>query len=202
MAKKMNCSDSWFLAKQLREKMLEELKRAVQAHGGSYSWYNEETEEFSDDAPIVMCNHRYAGPVDVKIKSLSIDKWGYLNIDAATNEYEDDIEISFNDITPGHFSYIIENMPATPEVDDVTSLSTYTFMFQDIYLNTLQEMTAQAIEQVQEKTGQSREECFSIIRGWTDEFLKKTKDYNWQEESFYDCIDSFIKEKIDNYGKQ
>lgn len=202
MANKMKCTDSWKLGKQLRNRMMEELKKAIKAHGGSYSWYSEENEEFSDDAPVVMCNHRYAGPVDVKIKNIYLDEWEYINIEAVTEEYGDEIDISFDDIAPGHFSFIIEMIPATSEVEDVSLPSTSAFMLQDDYLEVLQEMTAQAIESVQEKTDQSREECFSIIRTWTDEFLQKTKDFDWQEVPYYDCMDSFIKEKVDSYGRQ
>jgi len=196
MAKKMKCTDSWQLGKQLRNGMMEELVKAVQAHGGSYSWYNEETEEFSDDAPVVMCNHRYAGPVDVKIRRIYIDKWGCLNIEAVDDENGGDIKISLDDIAPHHMSFIIEAIPVTSEVKDVSSLSTSVSILQDDYLQTLQAFTFLGATQVKTTMGKSYIECFKYLRQWTKEFVESHTDIDWDE------IDEFIYEKLENYDKQ
>lgn len=116
----MKCTDMYEFAKQIRNHSLSELELAIKAHGGSYSWYDEENEEFQDDYPIVMCNHRYAGPVDVNVKKIWIDEYGSLNIEAVTNEFYDDIDIDFGDIAPHHINYIIDHIPETETVKDVT----------------------------------------------------------------------------------
>ena len=67
-----------------------------------------------------MCNNRYAGPVDVKVRSVYIDSHGYVMIEAATNDYNDEITIEFDDIVASHIQYIIESIPVTDAVTDVS----------------------------------------------------------------------------------
>lgn len=116
----MKCTDAWVIMKILRARMGKELKAALAAHGGEYSWYSEEDEKYADNVPIVMCNNRYAGPVDVKVRSVYIDSHGYVMIEAATNDCNDEITIEFEDIVAHHIQFIIESIPATDTVTDVS----------------------------------------------------------------------------------
>ena len=195
MEKYMTCSNAWKLSNQIRVRMMNELRLAVQAHGGEYSWYSEEEEEYADNVPIVLCNHEYAGPVDVKVRRVYIDEHGCMEIEAATNEYDDDINVEFDDIVPNHIQYIIECMPATDKVDDVSTPSTNLPIYKDDYLNVLQEMTAQAIVRMQE-LDYSRSECFNLIRTWTSSFICEHRDTDWRETDFYLEIDKFIDCKL------
>ena len=116
----MKCTDAWSIAKMLRDHMEKELKAALAARGGKFSWYSEEDEEYAENVPTVMCNNRYAGPVDVKVRSVYIDSHGYVMIEAATNDYNDEITIEFDDIVASHIQYIIESIPVTDAVTDVS----------------------------------------------------------------------------------
>ena len=116
----MKCTDAWSIAKMLLDHMEKELKAALDAHGGKFSWYSEEDEEYAENVPTVMCNNRYAGPVDVKVRSVYIDSHGYVMIEAATNDYNDEITIEFDDIVASHIQYIIESIPVTDAVSDVS----------------------------------------------------------------------------------
>lgn len=116
----MKCTDAWKIAKMLHIHMEKELKAALAAHGGKFSWYSEEDEEYAENVPTVMCNNRYAGPVDVKVRSVYIDSHGYVMIEAATNDYNDEITIEFDDIVASHIQYIIESIPVTDAVTDVS----------------------------------------------------------------------------------
>ena len=116
----MECTDAWSIAKMLHDHMEKELKAALDAHGGKFSWYSEEDEEYAENVPTVMCNNRYAGPVDVKVRSVYIDSHGYVMIEAATNDYNDEITIEFDDIVASHIQYIIESIPVTDAVSDVS----------------------------------------------------------------------------------
>lgn len=196
MEKFMKCSDAWQMGHQLRNRMLDELRLAIKAHGGEYSWYSEEDEEYADNVPIVMCNHRYAGPVDVNIRRIYIGENGYMYIEAATNEYEDEIQIEFDDIVPTHIQYIIECIHATDEIDDVSIQSTALPIYKEDYLSVLQEMTSQAIGRMQEYYDLPRTECFNLIRTWTNSFICEYRDTDWSHADFYQEINKFIDCKL------
>lgn len=108
----MNCTDFWDRRKLVRAFSLEELRRAVQAHGGKVSWSD-------DDTPMVLCNHKYAGPVDVKVKEIRICSDGSMWLDAVTDD-DPDIEVGWSDIEPDYISSITEAVPETDDVHDVS----------------------------------------------------------------------------------
>ena len=116
----MECTDAWSIAKILHDHMEKELKAALDAHGGKFSWYSEEDEEYAENVPIVMCNNRYDGPVDVRVRSACVGSYGNVFIEAATVDCDDDITIEFDDIVASHIQYIIESIPATDTVTDVS----------------------------------------------------------------------------------
>ena len=123
----MKCTDAWEITRMLHDHMEKELKAALVAHLGEFSWYSEEEDEgkdedekYADNTPIVMCNHRYAGPVNVKIRKAHIDSGGYVRVTAATVEYDDEVCIEFDDIVAHHIQFIIEAIPATDTVTDVS----------------------------------------------------------------------------------
>lgn len=196
MEKFMKCSNAWEMGHQLRNRMLDELELAIKAHGGEYSWYSEEDEEYAENAPIVMCNHRYAGPVDVKIRRVYIDEDEYIVIEAATNEYDDEIQVELDDIVPTHIQYIIESIHATDTVDDVSVQSTALPLFKEDYLDVLQEMTSQAVPRMQMYAGLPRSKCFNLIRTWTDSFICEHRDTDWSHADFYQEIEKFIDGKL------
>ena len=116
----MKCTDTWVFERALRNHMVAELRLAIEAHGGSYSWYSEENEEFIQDPPIVMCNRDMGGgPADVKVCRVWIDGSGYMNIEAEENEFGDEVNITFDDIVAFHIAYIIEQIPITDKVNNV-----------------------------------------------------------------------------------
>ena len=116
----MKCTDAWEITRMLHNHMEKELKAALDAHGGEFSWYSEEDEEYAEDAPVVICNNRYAGPVDVKVRSAYVSSYGSVFIEAATVDCDEDITIEFDDIVVSNIQYIIESIPATDAVSDVS----------------------------------------------------------------------------------
>ena len=116
----MKCTDAWSIAKMLHDHMEKELKAALDAHGGEFSWYSEEDEEYAEDAPIVMCNNRYDGPVDVRVRSAYVSSYGSVFIEAATLDCDDNITIEFDDIVVSNIQNIIEAIPVTDTVTDVS----------------------------------------------------------------------------------
>lgn len=125
----MKCTNAWKISKILRDHMEKELKAALVAHGGKFSWYSEDEgydcEDYDDDGyaenvPIVLSNSEYSGPVDVRVRSVYIDSHGRVLIEAATVDDDDDIVVRFDDIVVSHIQYIIESIPVTDTATDVS----------------------------------------------------------------------------------
>lgn len=121
----MKHSDFYSQFKEIRNNIRKELIAALQAHDGSYTWgtvdENGDVEEpDTDNSPIVLATpRRYDGPVDVYIARISYDDDGF-NIVAYEKEWLDDVYIDIEDIEPTHLHYIIDYIPETPEVSDVS----------------------------------------------------------------------------------
>lgn len=120
----MKCTDTWSIMRMLHAHMGKELKAALAAHGGEFSWYSEDEEgcdeRYADNVPIVMCNHKYVGSVNVKIRKACINSYGYVRVTAATDDYDDVIDIELSDIVANHIQFIIESIPVTDAVSDVS----------------------------------------------------------------------------------
>ena len=122
----MKCTGAWEISNIFRDHMKKELKAALVAHGGEFSWYSEEDEgededeKYADNTPIVMCNHKYVGPVNVKIRKAYINSHGHVRVIAVTDDYYNGIDIDLSDIVAHHIQYIIEAIPATDAVSDVS----------------------------------------------------------------------------------
>ena len=97
-----------------------ELERAVEAHGGSYDWRK------GNDVcrPIIAINPDRCepGPQDVEIFKVEILN-GHLKITGLDNKTREPIAFKIEDIVAGHLSFIIDYIPCTEEVSDVSTLS-------------------------------------------------------------------------------
>lgn len=113
----MKHTDFYYLFKHVKQHVIDELKAAVKAHGGSYSWEDE------DDCPIVAANPDTSEPepLDVCIHGISFDTYGDLVFEATGKEsgYEIDY-LCADDIFAEHIGYIIDYMNGTPDVSDVS----------------------------------------------------------------------------------
>ncbi len=111
--------------KEIRCNIIKELKAALQAHGGSYTWGKE--DEFGDveepnteECPIVLANpRRCENPSDVYIAQISYGNNGFY-IAAYTKEWLDEIDVEIDDIEIEHLEFIIDYIPETTEVSDVS----------------------------------------------------------------------------------
>lgn len=120
----MKHTDFYLEIQKIKKQEQEELVEALKAHGGSYSWYNEETKEFADEYPCIAVNvdGTFPNPTDVIIHSVSIDHREHLLFvgeDKKDSWYLVDFEA--DDVFAGHLSYIIDLIPETNTVDDVTT---------------------------------------------------------------------------------
>lgn len=111
----MKGTDFYEVGKHIKQMEIAELKEALKAHGGSYTWYDTEQDENIDDyipvyevddIPIVMVNHEHSGPTDVYICKAWINKYGDVEIEALEKEYATKIDVNIDDIAIGHTYYL------------------------------------------------------------------------------------------------
>ena len=101
--------DFWKIEQALKEAAIEYLKNAIEAHGGSYSWVNEDGK--CDDAAPVVAAFLDQGPTDMKIRSLNIDGC-LIECMAEDNEWGGVTELALSDIVySGQIQFIIEALP-------------------------------------------------------------------------------------------
>lgn len=120
----MKHTDWYEQIQTIKRQEQQELIAALRAHGGSYSWYNEETKEFADEYPCIAVNvdGTFPNPTDVNIRSVSIDQREHLLF--VGEDKEDSwylVDFEADDVFAGHLSYIIDLIPATDSVNDVTT---------------------------------------------------------------------------------
>lgn len=113
----MKHTDFYDKLQAIQKREIAELKEAVKAHGGSFSWEDDDLE-----APIVAINPDNISPkpmdVEVFLVSLNNDK---LRICGTDNENGYEIEFSPEEVFPGHLSNIIDYIPEINGISDVTA---------------------------------------------------------------------------------
>lgn len=118
----MKCTDFWEKQKDLKAIALEELKAAVKAHGGRYSWCDEDGDLLQDVEAPCVCVFFDSGPTDVIIKEVIRDEKGWWFSGEGTDEYAP--EITFDDpydiCDAFSIQSITEKIPETEEVKDAT----------------------------------------------------------------------------------
>lgn len=117
----MKHSDFYKQYRELEALEREELKKAVLAHGGEFRFQTEDGESIGDiQAPIVMAGDRHwDSNCDCIITRVAVVNGG-LEIYGYDKEYGDK-EMWLDDVEFGHLSYIIDEIPETNEVKDVTT---------------------------------------------------------------------------------
>lgn len=95
----------------------EELKRAIEAHGGSYEWDSENGGSY----PIIAINSNKSEPEpqDIEVTRVTIVD-GQLKISGVDNKYGEPVKFDTDDIFAGHLSFIIDYISVTDEVSDVS----------------------------------------------------------------------------------
>lgn len=105
--------DFYSIGKHIKEMEIAELKEALKAHGGSYTWRdsdNDSPDYEAEDMPIVMANLEYGGPTDVCICKAWINEHGDVEIKAVDKEYDTDIDVSVDDIAVCHIHWMTQYM--------------------------------------------------------------------------------------------
>lgn len=109
----MKGTDFYDVGKHIKQMEIAELKEALKAHGGSYTWRdsdNDSPDYEAEDTPIVMANLEYGGPTDVCIYKAWINEHGDVEIKAVDKEYDTDIDVSVDDIAVCHIHWMTQYM--------------------------------------------------------------------------------------------
>lgn len=159
---------------EIKQREIEELKKKVRGRGGKYEFYEDE------DAPEVLCNLKYEGPVDVMITSVSVDDRGFLGITGKIHyntgfgeSYGLDNEIAVSYIAYGGLSVISEAIPSPTRIKQT-----------GLICETIVLLAADLYQKVYDKCECYTEACREIVR-IANQF---EEELNWVENDERDYI--------------
>ena len=103
--------DFWKIENALKDAAYECLKTTIEAHGGSFSWVDENGDFRTDICAPVVAANLDCGPTDMKIRSLTLDD-GIIDCEAEDNEYGQVSDLAISDIvSAGQMQFLIEAIP-------------------------------------------------------------------------------------------
>lgn len=122
----MKHTDFYKLYKKLDEQARKELVAAVKAHGNEYVFIHTDEdgaydEDDKDNAPIILAStHHMSNYEDFCVVSVSLNDNDALSIYGFAKEgfSEDEHELCY--IAHGHLEYLIDSIPETEDVKDVS----------------------------------------------------------------------------------
>lgn len=108
--------------RSIRAHINNEIKAALEAHGGKYVFYNEDDDEWYDKAPLVSSDIYCfeGGSGDVYIASLELDKHDNVIVDGRLKDALGEVQIELDGINIEHLTGILEEMMPTENMDDVS----------------------------------------------------------------------------------
>jgi len=132
----MKCSNFYKMVHEIKAREQSELSAALHAHGGSYDFYHrcdevedadtddEDYDDLLDECPHIACNpdNYYPEPMDVIVLSVTVDKCGIFEFDCIGKRNHDHQSVEADDIFPGQIDFIIDAIPETDKVKDVTGM--------------------------------------------------------------------------------
>lgn len=106
----MKHSDILSLLETINKLEQDELRTALRKYPNeTYTWWDYDNDEWLTDYPIISVIHYNMGAVDVRIRSVSLDKdSGRIEFDAVTNDYNVSIDFPAGDIVAGGICLIVD----------------------------------------------------------------------------------------------
>ena len=118
----MKCTDFWEKQKELKRLALHELGMAVDAHGGRYSWCDENGEIPQEVEVPCVCVFLDSGPTDVNIKEVIHDEKGLWISGESVDDYCP-IDVTIDDPYDICDAYSIQSITEKiPETEDVKAV--------------------------------------------------------------------------------
>lgn len=121
----MKHTDFYKICENLKQLEEQELVKAVQAHGDKYVFYDSDTDDHDKlyDCPIVAAaakhDDQYYDYRIVRVEVHYFNESSYACVYGIEKEYGDDVEQV--KVVTGHTEFIIDDIPATDTVTDVTT---------------------------------------------------------------------------------
>jgi hypothetical protein len=180
-----------------------ELIKAIMAYGGKFNW-DEDTEQ-----PIIAINPDSVcpSPIDVEVNRVIVNN-GHLKIFGSEKECGYEIEFDPEDAFTGHLSSIIDYIPDTENISDVTAqefFKTTSVSRDDLEIvgdyglhETIFDMAQYAREITESGIYDSRMIASEVI-GWAKEFREKYRNEDWTDLDYYETIHSFATNKIKEF---
>lgn len=123
----MNHTDFYNQYKHLDAQTENELKAAVKAHGKEYVFIHIENDdddhisEESNNAPIILASTKWMDSYDdFYVTRVVIDDFDCVIVYGFPKDCWPDDEHELTEIAHGQLEYVIDEIPATDEVEDVT----------------------------------------------------------------------------------
>ncbi len=115
----MKHTDFYTKCQSIKEHESKELYKALEAHGGAYSW--PKTEEEEGTGPVIAISVDSICPylTDVTVVSAEILKGGYIEF-IGEDEYGNELTFCAGDAFAGQLACVIDSIPETDKVTDVT----------------------------------------------------------------------------------
>ena len=114
----MKHSNFYELVQKCKARELKELKAALKAWGGTFNF--QEQEGYGQPIIAVNMNGFDPEPCDVYVESLELDEQDHITIHCSMKQWGHEVDIDVDDIFAGELEYIIDCIPETDTVKDVS----------------------------------------------------------------------------------
>ena len=152
----------------------DEMRSALRAHGGLY--------RFEEDTKPVITATVYGIRKKVEVHQLNLDSKGGIHIFVsgvtAGEGYKDVREISTEGVRTGEFGTLIEAIPATREVDDVT-IQTVGALTVDPQI--VAELAVGCIPALKDECGMDHQSAVEAVISRAEKLTEKYRDVDWHD---------------------
>lgn len=117
----MKCTNFYKMTQKIKSQENKELVEALKAHGNDYTWKGEA------EKPVVAANPNtiIPNPIDIVVnRVIAKDDGSFVRILGEDKEFGNPVEIASMDVFTGHLMTIIESLPETDKVQDVSIKTT------------------------------------------------------------------------------
>ena len=171
---------------KIAEKEIKELRRCLEAHGGSFSWDSDSDPDINKPCIAVGLDTGYAG--DVRVNKIEINPSGAIRLEGTAVKDDFDVEFALDEIQYSHIEFIMDYLPEAP----VSEVPTFT----DREAENLVWLSADLMEWLSQdaltdRFGDSRERV-SFLKQKAKQFEERL-DHKDEDEGNYDYFEELAK---------
>lgn len=171
---------------KIAAKEIKELRRCLEAHGGSFDWDFDSDSDINPPCIAVGLDTGYVG--DVRVYKIEINKQDIIRLTGEAINDNFDVEFGLDEIQYSHIEFIMDYLPE-PDVNKVPTLT-------DREAENLVWLSADLMEWLSQdafeyRFGDSRERV-SFLKEKAKQFEERL-DYKDEDEGNYDYMDELAK---------